>query len=104
MNMKEPINRQEKEKKEEIKMIKITDIKITKIENVNPRLKGIANIVIDDTFAIHNIRIIEGDNNLFLAMPSRKTVTGEYTDICHPINHETRKYIEEMILSAYKIS
>ena len=65
-------------------------------------MKGIASVLIDDCFAVHDIRIIEGDNGLFIAMPSRKTSTGSYRDIAHPINPETRTLFEEAILEAYK--
>ena len=65
-------------------------------------MKGIAEILLDDMIAIHDIRIISGDNGLFVAMPSRKTSTGGYRDIAHPINPETRTMFEETILEAYK--
>ena len=65
-------------------------------------MKGIATIVLDDQFAVHDIRIIEGDNGLFTAMPSRKTTTGGYRDVAHPITPETRDMIEKAILNAYK--
>ena len=58
--------------------------------------------VIDDCFAVHDIRIIEGNNGLFIAMPSRQKANGEYRDIAHPTNQETRKMFEEKILEAYK--
>ena len=65
-------------------------------------MKGIASVLIDDCFAVHDIRIIEGDNGLFIAMPSRKTATGGYRDIAHPINQEVRTLFEQEILKAYK--
>ena len=65
-------------------------------------MKGIASILLDDSFAVHDIRIIEGDNGLFIAMPSRKTATGGYRDIAHPINPETRAMFEKAILDAYE--
>ena len=58
--------------------------------------------MIDDSFAVHDIRIIEGDNGLFIAMPSRKTAVGGYRDIAHPINPEVRAMFEEAIFEAYK--
>ena len=61
-------------------------------------MKGIASVLLDDAFAIHDIRIIEGDNGLFIAMPSRKTATGEYRDVCHPINPDVRGEFTEAII------
>jgi stage V sporulation protein G len=82
--------------------MKITSVNVRKVEKEGSRMKGIASVLIDDCFAIHDIRIIEGDNGLFIAMPSRKTSTGGYRDIAHPINPETRALFEEAILEAYK--
>ena len=82
--------------------MKITSVNVRKIEKEGSRMKGIASVLIDDSFAVHDIRIIEGDNGLFIAMPSRKTATGGYRDIVHPINPETRKIFEDEILDAYK--
>jgi len=82
--------------------MKITSVNVRKIEKEGSRMKGIASVLIEDCFAIHDIRIIEGDNGLFIAMPSRKTATGGYRDIAHPINPETRTQFEEAILEAYK--
>lgn len=65
-------------------------------------MKGIASIMIDDCFAVHDIRIIEGNEGLFIAMPSRKKPNGEYHDIAHPINAETRKLFEDSIIEAYQ--
>ena len=65
-------------------------------------MKGIASVLLDDSFAVHDIRIIEGENGLFIAMPSKKTPTGDYRDIAHPINPEVRSMFEEAILKAYE--
>ena len=81
--------------------MKITSVTVRKIEKENSRMKGIASVLLDDCFAVHDIRIIEGDNGLFIAMPSKTTATGEHTDIAHPINKETRKMFEDAILEAY---
>ncbi len=81
--------------------MKITSVNVRKIEKEGSRMKGIASVLLDDSFAVHDIRIIEGDNGLFIAMPSRKTSTGGYRDIAHPINPETRALFEEAILEAY---
>lgn len=82
--------------------MKITSVNVRKIEKEGSRMKGIASVVLDDSFAIHDIRVIEGDNGLFIAMPSRKTATGGYRDIAHPINPEVRAMFEEAILDGYK--
>ena len=82
--------------------MKITSVSVKKVEKEDSRMKGIATIVLDDQLAIHDIRIIEGDNGLFTAMPSRKTATGGYRDVAHPINPASRNMIEKAILDAYK--
>ena len=82
--------------------MKITSVNVRITEKENSRMKGSASIIIDDCFAIHDIRVIEGNDSLFIAMPSRKTPTGEYRDIAHPINSETRKLFEDTIIEAYK--
>ena len=81
--------------------MKITSVNVRKVEKEDSRMKGIASVLIDDCFAVHDIRIIEGDNGLFIAMPSRKTATGVYRDIAHPINQEVRTLFEQEILKAY---
>lgn len=81
--------------------MKITSVNVRKSEREGSRMKGNATVLIDDCFAIHGIRIIEGDNGLFIAMPSKKTSSGEYRDIAHPINKEVRTMFEEAILEAY---
>ena len=81
--------------------MKITSVNVRKFEKEDSRMRGIASVLLDDCFAVHDIRIIEGDNGLFIAMPSRKTATGGYRDIAHPINTEVRKMFEDAILEAY---
>lgn len=81
--------------------MKVTSVKVKKIEKENSRMKGIAEILLDDMIAIHDIRIISGDNGLFVAMPSRKTPTGDYRDIVHPISQEARDIIERAIVEEY---
>lgn len=81
--------------------MKIKSVNLRNIEKECSRMKGIASVLLDDSFAVHDIRIIEGDNGLFIAMPSRKTATGGYRDIAHPINPEVRSMFEEAILEAY---
>ena len=82
--------------------MKITSVTVKKIDKENSRMKGIASVLLDDCFAVHDIRIIEGDNGLFIAMPSRQTSTGGYRDIAHPINPEVRSMFEDAILEAYE--
>lgn len=67
-------------------------------------MKAIVSITLDDEFVVHDIKVIEGEKGLFIAMPSRKTATGEYRDIAHPINSETRSMLEEIILKSYEES
>ena len=81
--------------------MQVTSVSVRKIEKEGSRMRGIASIVLDDSFAVHDIRIIEGDNGLFIAMPSRKTATGGYRDIAHPITQEVRTMFEKEILDAY---
>jgi len=81
--------------------MQITSVNVKKIEKEDSRMKGIASVLIDDCFAIRDIRIIEGNEGLFIAMPSRKNADGEYHDIAHPINAETRKMFEDAIFEAY---
>ncbi|MBQ3475692.1 MAG: septation regulator SpoVG [Bacilli bacterium] len=82
--------------------MKVTSVNVKKIEKDESRMKGIASILLDDLIAIHDIRIIQGDNGLFVAMPSRKTPTGGYRDIVHPITPEGREMIETAILGEYE--
>ena len=82
--------------------MEITSVKVFKDDRGVNRMKGKASVVIDDAIAIHDIRIIEGDKGLFIAMPSRKTPVGEYKDIAHPINSATRDRIQAQILEAYE--
>ena len=65
-------------------------------------MKAIVSITLDDEFVVHDIKVIEGEKGLFIAMPSRKTTTGEYKDIAHPINSQTREQIQNMILERYQ--
>ena len=82
--------------------MKITSVNVRKIEKEGSRMKGIASVLLDDSFAVHDIRIIEGEKGLFIAMPSKKTPNGGYRDIAHPINPETREKIQKAILEAYE--
>ncbi len=79
----------------------ITDVRVRKIPN-DGKMKAVASITLDQEFVVHDIKIIEGDKGLFIAMPSRKTAENEFRDIAHPITPETREYIQTTILNAYK--
>lgn len=81
----------------------ITDIKIRKIfEDPSSRLKALISITIDDCLAIHDIKVVSGDNRVFVAMPSRKDENGIFRDIVHPIGAEARQSVENQILDAYE--
>lgn len=82
--------------------MKITNVSIRKSDREDSRMKAIASVLLDDEFAVHDIRIIEGTKGLFIAMPSRKTSTGGYKDIAHPISQEVRIMFEKEILDAYE--
>lgn len=84
--------------------MEITRVNVHKIDREVSRLKGYATVTIDDCFVVSNIRIIEGENRLFCAMPSRKVADGNFEDIVHPINKETRDMFEEKILDEYNNS
>ena len=79
----------------------ITDIRIRKVETEG-KLKAYVTLTFDDCFAVHNLKIIRGQSGTFVAMPSRKTQTGEYKDIAHPINSEFRNQVQTQILEAYE--
>lgn len=85
--------------------MKITQVEVTKKTKEGSRIRGFARVYIDDCFVVNDIRIIEGDEKLFIAMPSRKVEAenGEvkYKDICHPLNQETRTMFEEAIIAKY---
>ncbi len=79
----------------------ITDVRIRKVEKEG-KMKAVASITLDGEFVVHDIKIIDGEKGLFIAMPSRKTGEGEYRDIAHPINSATRDSMQKLILSAYE--
>lgn len=78
----------------------ITDVRVRKVAKEG-KMKAAVSITIDDEFVVHDIKVIEGDNGLFIAMPSRKSIDGEYRDIAHPINTVTREKLQKLILDAY---
>ena len=81
--------------------MEITDIKV-KLVNAEGKMKAVASVTFDNAFAVHDIKIIEGQEKLFTAMPSRKTPDNEFKDIAHPINSEMRKALESAILDKYQ--
>lgn len=81
--------------------MQITDVRIRKVDTEG-KMRAVASITIEDEFVVHDIKIIEGEKGLFIAMPSRKTAEGEYRDIAHPISTETRMRLQEMILAKYQ--
>ena len=82
-------------------MINITNVKAIKTED-NYKVKGIASITIDDSFVVHDIKILESKKGLYVAMPSRRLPGGEFKDIAHPINADTREIIQKAVLSEYE--
>ena len=80
--------------------MQITDVRLRKVNSEN-RMKAVASVTFDNEFVIHDIKVIESANGLFIAMPSRKTPNGEFKDIAHPINAETREKVQKAILEAY---
>ena len=81
--------------------MQITDVRVRKVEKEG-KLKAVVSITMDEEFVVHDIKVIEGEKGLFIAMPSKKAVDGEYRDIAHPINSETREKIQSIILENYE--
>ena len=81
--------------------MKITEIRIRKVA-AEGKLKAYVTVTFDDCFVVHNVKIIEGKTGLFIAMPSRKTPDGEFKDIVHPLNTETREMIKDIVLKAFE--
>ncbi len=82
-------------------IVNITDVRIRKI-NLDGKMKAIVSVTIDDSFVVHDVKVVEGQNGLFVAMPSRKTPDGEYRDIAHPITPAAREVIQSAVLQAYE--
>jgi stage V sporulation protein G len=83
--------------------MEITDVRVRRVAKEG-KMKAVVSITIDNEFVIHDIKVIEGEKGLFIAMPSRKSADGEYRDIAHPINSDTRKRIQDLILTKYEES
>lgn len=81
--------------------MQITDVRIRKVEKEGKMKAGVS-ITIDEEFVVHDIKVIDGEKGLFIAMPSRKAADGEYRDIAHPINSDTRNKIQQIILEKYE--
>lgn len=81
--------------------MQITDVRVRKVAKEG-KLKAVVSITMDEEIVVHDIKVIEGEKGLFIAMPSKKAVDGEYRDIAHPINSETREKIQSIILENYE--
>ena len=79
----------------------ITDVRVRKISKEG-KMKAVVSVTIDDEFVVHDVKVIEGDKGLFIAMPSRRSSDGEYRDVAHPINTSTRERLQAVILEAYE--
>ena len=83
--------------------MEITDVRVRRIAK-DGKMKAVVSITIDNEFVVHDIKVIEGEKGLFIAMPSKKSANGEFRDISHPINSETRARLESIILERYRQS
>lgn len=83
--------------------MQITDVRVRKVTKEG-KMKAVVSITLDNEFVVHDIKVIEGEKGLFIAMSSRKAADGEYRDIAHPINSETRERIQSIILEKYEIA
>jgi len=82
--------------------VNISDIRVRLIQKEDSKLKAVASMTIDDCFVVHDIKILEGNQGFFVRMPSRQTNEGEYKDIAHPLNTETREEISRLILAKFE--
>jgi stage V sporulation protein G len=81
----------------------ITNVRVRIVKKEDSKLKAVASVTFDDCFVVHDIKVIEGSEGCFIAMPSRKTADGEYKDVAHPIKTETREELIKVILDAYEV-
>ena len=81
--------------------MEVTDVRLRRV-SAEGKMRAIASITFDDEFVVHDVRIIDGNNGLFVAMPSKRTSDGEFRDIAHPINSKTREKIQEAVLKEYE--
>ena len=80
--------------------MKITDVRVRKVTKQG-KMRAVVSVTFDNEFVVHDIKVIEGEKGLFIAMPSRKTTAGEYRDIAHPISSQTREQMQDVILQEY---
>ena len=85
----------------EVEKLKISDVRIRFVKKDLSKLKAVASVTFDDCFVVHDIKVRSGSDGLFIAMPSRRTSDGEFKDIAHPLNTETREELKDAILAAY---
>ncbi len=83
--------------------MQITDVRVRKVGKEG-KMRAVVSMTIDGVFVVHDIKVIEGEKGLFIAMPSRRSADGEYKDVAHPINSETRERIQSIILEAYEVA
>lgn len=83
--------------------MEVTDVRLRRVQT-DGRMRAIASITLDNEFVVHDIRVIDGNTGLFVAMPSKRTPDGDFRDIAHPINSGTRTKIQEAVLAAYHMS
>ena len=81
--------------------MKISDIRVRLVNKENSKVKAIASMTIEDCFVVHDIKVLENDKGLFVAMPSKKTPDGDFKDVVHPLNTETREMIKDVVLKAF---
>ena len=83
-------------------MLHVSDPRVRLIKKEDSRLKAIASVTIDECFVIHDIKVVEGRDGFFLQMPNKKNLEGNYTDIVHPLNNETREQLKDLIMAEYE--
>ncbi len=83
--------------------MEVTDVRLRKVDT-DGRMRAIASVTFDDEFVVHDIRVIDGNEGLFVAMPSKRTPDGEFRDVAHPINSNTRSKIQDAVLASYHLS
>ena len=101
MCFRESAQKKQKKQRKGLITMNITDVRVRKVAKEG-KMKAVVSITIDEEFVVHDIKIIEGEKGLFIAMPSRKAADGEYRDIAHPINSDTRDRIQKLILEKYQ--
>jgi len=82
--------------------MQVTEVRIRKVSQDGSRMKAVCSVTFDDVFVVHDIKVVEGEKGLFIAMPSKRTPAGEFRDIAHPITSEARQFIQDAILKKYQ--